>query len=393
TGCGTTSILPSSVKTPPPVCGYNSPGVVAFPEPGVSMGTVSMALMTGVSPGIVSSSSTTPTATSSSGFLGSISSCSDGWLAEASSLGLVPNAGPLVMLTGTPTGHLANPPSSCSSSSSPSISSACILPSTCLEEDLLLMSETTTPALNKRTAGIPLGQMGQMQSNGDFQPVSGASAGLGVVGLVGDIDGRTRASPSRTVISNPTNLPAGDSFVTLTPAPGDPLPQATLNGIALLMPVVPVPGHQAPSSAFAASGSPVSTSSARTLGGRLGGKSSAPPTATISASSCSGSNIGSTDLASGTSTNITQNVLCIGNEALGASREQLSSEIAMAATVAKATTTTTMVTANLVTSGMGTSGDKKCKVCGDKAVNHNFGQLTCESCKAFFRRNAHKVGI
>ncbi|VDM25167.1 unnamed protein product [Hydatigera taeniaeformis] len=35
---------------------------------------------------------------------------------------------------------------------------------------------------------------------------------------------------------------------------------------------------------------------------------------------------------------------------------------------------------------------KKCRVCGDRAVNHNFGQLTCESCKAFFRRNAHKVG-
>ncbi|RTG84473.1 uncharacterized protein DC041_0009485 [Schistosoma bovis] len=37
------------------------------------------------------------------------------------------------------------------------------------------------------------------------------------------------------------------------------------------------------------------------------------------------------------------------------------------------------------------SNEKKCKVCGDRAVNHNFGQLTCESCKAFFRRNAHKV--
>ncbi|KAA3679277.1 uncharacterized protein DEA37_0007522 [Paragonimus westermani] len=35
--------------------------------------------------------------------------------------------------------------------------------------------------------------------------------------------------------------------------------------------------------------------------------------------------------------------------------------------------------------------EKRCKVCGDRAVNHNFGQLTCESCKAFFRRNAHKV--
>lgn len=41
--------------------------------------------------------------------------------------------------------------------------------------------------------------------------------------------------------------------------------------------------------------------------------------------------------------------------------------------------------------GGGTGGTKRCRVCGDRAVNHNFGQLTCESCKAFFRRNAHKV--
>ncbi|KAG5453851.1 hypothetical protein CSKR_109623 [Clonorchis sinensis] len=39
----------------------------------------------------------------------------------------------------------------------------------------------------------------------------------------------------------------------------------------------------------------------------------------------------------------------------------------------------------------GANSEKRCKVCGDRAVNHNFGQLTCESCKAFFRRNAHKV--
>ncbi|CAN7987026.1 unnamed protein product [Ixodes hexagonus] len=33
---------------------------------------------------------------------------------------------------------------------------------------------------------------------------------------------------------------------------------------------------------------------------------------------------------------------------------------------------------------------KFCGVCGDKAFGFNFGALTCESCKAFFRRNAIK---
>lgn len=31
---------------------------------------------------------------------------------------------------------------------------------------------------------------------------------------------------------------------------------------------------------------------------------------------------------------------------------------------------------------------KVCGVCGDKALGYNFGAVTCESCKAFFRRNA-----
>ena len=33
-------------------------------------------------------------------------------------------------------------------------------------------------------------------------------------------------------------------------------------------------------------------------------------------------------------------------------------------------------------------GEKICQVCGDKALAHHFGTLACETCKAFFRRNA-----
>jgi len=36
------------------------------------------------------------------------------------------------------------------------------------------------------------------------------------------------------------------------------------------------------------------------------------------------------------------------------------------------------------------SKSKVCEVCGDKALGFNFNALTCESCKAFFRRNALK---
>lgn len=35
--------------------------------------------------------------------------------------------------------------------------------------------------------------------------------------------------------------------------------------------------------------------------------------------------------------------------------------------------------------------DKICLVCGDKALGYNFNAMSCESCKAFFRRNAFKV--
>ena len=34
--------------------------------------------------------------------------------------------------------------------------------------------------------------------------------------------------------------------------------------------------------------------------------------------------------------------------------------------------------------------DKLCGVCGDRALGYNFDAISCESCKAFFRRNAPK---
>jgi len=37
--------------------------------------------------------------------------------------------------------------------------------------------------------------------------------------------------------------------------------------------------------------------------------------------------------------------------------------------------------------------DKLCHVCGDRALGYNFSAMSCESCKAFFRRNAFKVTI
>ncbi len=37
--------------------------------------------------------------------------------------------------------------------------------------------------------------------------------------------------------------------------------------------------------------------------------------------------------------------------------------------------------------------DDKCLVCGDRAVGLNFGVHTCPPCKAFFRRNAVKLGV
>lgn len=38
-------------------------------------------------------------------------------------------------------------------------------------------------------------------------------------------------------------------------------------------------------------------------------------------------------------------------------------------------------------------GEKVCKICEDKALAHHFNVLSCESCKAFFRRNALKKSV
>lgn len=40
-----------------------------------------------------------------------------------------------------------------------------------------------------------------------------------------------------------------------------------------------------------------------------------------------------------------------------------------------------------------TASDRKCKICGDRAVGYNFSVISCESCKAFFRRNANREKV
>ncbi|VDM44221.1 unnamed protein product [Toxocara canis] len=46
--------------------------------------------------------------------------------------------------------------------------------------------------------------------------------------------------------------------------------------------------------------------------------------------------------------------------------------------------------ANIASTGDKRAATKICRVCGDKAYSYNFNVITCESCKAFFRRNANK---
>ena len=38
-------------------------------------------------------------------------------------------------------------------------------------------------------------------------------------------------------------------------------------------------------------------------------------------------------------------------------------------------------------------GKKICEVCGAPSLGHNFGAVSCESCKAFFRRNAFRLQV
>ena len=40
-----------------------------------------------------------------------------------------------------------------------------------------------------------------------------------------------------------------------------------------------------------------------------------------------------------------------------------------------------------------TRKNKICEICGDSSLGFNFGAISCESCKAFFRRNAGKLKV
>lgn len=52
---------------------------------------------------------------------------------------------------------------------------------------------------------------------------------------------------------------------------------------------------------------------------------------------------------------------------------------------------------NLVDDNNGFNDDevltRKCRVCGDKAIGFNYNVITCESCEAFFHRNAFRPKV
>ena len=45
------------------------------------------------------------------------------------------------------------------------------------------------------------------------------------------------------------------------------------------------------------------------------------------------------------------------------------------------------------TAAANTKKKKICQICGDFSLGFNFGAISCESCKAFFRRNAAKQKV
>lgn len=87
----------------------------------------------------------------------------------------------------------------------------------------------------------------------------------------------------------------------------------------------------------------------------------------------------------------------------GSKRKRAFSSCALAPTTNTMTTSNNAMsnmptTSENMTNGAGQAGEKRaatkiCRVCGDKAYSYNFNVITCESCKAFFRRNANKIKV
>lgn len=53
----------------------------------------------------------------------------------------------------------------------------------------------------------------------------------------------------------------------------------------------------------------------------------------------------------------------------------------------------TTTTATATTNSKKKKASLTCVVCGSPATGYNFDAITCESCKAFFRRNALKTSV
>ena len=79
-------------------------------------------------------------------------------------------------------------------------------------------------------------------------------------------------------------------------------------------------------------------------------------------------------------------------------RSDLKRKRAYSFSSAPSSSTTNTVTTSSNTTGTGPTAEKRpatkiCRVCGDRAYSYNFNVITCESCKAFFRRNANKEKV